>query len=180
MRRFVLFPVFYAVIALLFSGISLRAAAPRPQQDGPQKPAQQDQKQQDQRQQDQKQADSKSQPGKQSDDSDSSSSSSSSAVQELEQPDQGQKYDPLPAEKDVEVGTFYMRKGDYDAAISRFEDAIQLKADYAKPRLLLAQTFEKKHDKANAAKYYKEYLAVYPHAPDAKKIQEKIEKLTER
>jgi tetratricopeptide (TPR) repeat protein len=174
MRRFVVFPFFYAVVALLFSGVSLRAAAPRPQQDGPQKPAQQDQKQQDQ-----KQADSKPQPDKQADDSDSSSSSSS-AVKELEQPDQGQKYDPLPAEKDVEVGIFYMHKGDYDAAIPRFEDAIELKADYAKPRLLLAQTYEKKHDKVNAAKYYKEYLTVYPHAPDAKKIQEKIEKLAER
>jgi tetratricopeptide (TPR) repeat protein len=179
MRRFVVFPVFYAVVALLFSGIPLRAAAPPSQQDGPQKPAPQDQKQQDQKQEDQKQADSKPQPDKQAGNSDSSSSSSS-AVQELEQPDQGQKYDPLPAEKDVEVGAFYMHKGDYDAAISRFEDAIQLKTDYAKPRLLLAQTYEKKHDKINAAKYYKEYLAVYPHAPDAKKIQEKIEKLTER
>ncbi len=73
-----------------------------------------------------------------------------------------------------------MHKGNLDAAIARFEDAIQMKANYAKPRLLLAQIYEKKGDKANAVKYYKEYLRVYPHAPDAKKIQEKIEKLTTR
>ncbi len=90
------------------------------------------------------------------------------------------KYNPLPAEQDVDVGTYYMHKGDADAAISRFEDAIQLKADYAKPRMLLAQIYEKKGDKANAVKYYKEYLQVYPHAPDAKKVQAKIAKLTTR
>jgi tetratricopeptide (TPR) repeat protein len=108
----------------------------------------------------------------------SSSSSSSAAVKEP--PKELPKYNPLPAEQDVDVGTYYMHKGDPDAAISRFEDAIQLKADYAKPRMLLAQIYEKKGDKANAVKYYKEYLQVYPHAPDAKKVQAKIEKLTTR
>jgi len=32
-------------------------------------------------------------------------------------------WDPLRAEKDLEVGQYYMRKGDVDAAIDRFEDA---------------------------------------------------------
>jgi tetratricopeptide (TPR) repeat protein len=168
MRRAPLHSVLAVTVGFLVS-FPLPAATPRPQQDGPQKQALQDQKQ----------PDSKPQPDKQSDDS-SSSSSSSAAAQELQQPDEGQKYDPLPAEKDLDVGAFYMHKGDYDAAIARFEDAIQLKADYAKPRLLLAQVYEKKGDKRNAAKYYKEYLAVYPHAPDAKKVQERIEKLTTR
>jgi Tfp pilus assembly protein PilF len=97
-----------------------------------------------------------------------------------EAPPELPKYNPLPAEQDVDVGTFYMHKGDMDAAISRFEDAIQLKADYAKPRMLLAQIYEKRGDKANAVKYYREYLQVYPHAPDAKKVQAKIAKLTTR
>ena len=71
-----------------------------------------------------------------------------------------------------------MRKGDVDAAIPRFEDAIRLRDNYAEPRRLLGEAYEKKHDKANAAKYYKEYLRVYPGAPDAKKIQNKIDKLS--
>src|SRR5580704_12682050 len=115
------------------------------------------------------------QPDQQQDDKQSgessSSSSSSAAADELKQADTGAKYDPLPAEQDVEVGTFYMHKGDMDAAIARFEDAIKLKSNFAKPRLLLAEIFEKKGDKATAAKYYKEYLEVYPHAPDAEKIR---------
>jgi tetratricopeptide (TPR) repeat protein len=86
-------------------------------------------------------------------------------------------YDPVSAQDDIDVGTFYMHKGDIDAAISRFQDAIRLRSNFAKPRLLLAEAYEKKGDKANELKYYKEYLQVYPKAPDAKKIQSKIEKL---
>jgi tetratricopeptide (TPR) repeat protein len=167
MRRFSLHRT---LLALLLAAVPAWAISSRPQDSG--------QKQGDK--QDPKQPESKPPADKQSDDSSSSSSSSSAASQELQQPDQGQKYDPLPAEKDVEVGTFYMHKGNLDAAIARFEDAIQMKANYARPRLLLAQIYEKKGDKASAVKYYKEYLQVFPHAADAKKIQEKIEKLTAR
>lgn len=90
------------------------------------------------------------------------------------------KYDAYNAEKDIEVGTFYMHKGDVDAAIPRFQDAAKLRPEYGKPRLLLAEAYEKKHDPASAVKYYKEYLKVFPSAPDAKKIQKRIEKLETR
>ena len=89
------------------------------------------------------------------------------------------QYNPLQAEKDVEVATFYMRKGDPDASIPRLEEAIRLRPNYAKPRLMLAEIYEKKDDKENALKYYRGYLQVYPHAPDAKKIEKKIAKLSE-
>jgi tetratricopeptide (TPR) repeat protein len=87
------------------------------------------------------------------------------------------KNDAYNAEKDIDVATFYMHKGDIDAAIPRLEEAAKLRPNYGKPRLLLADCYEKKHDPANAVRYYKEYLKVYPDAPDAKKIQKKIEKL---
>ncbi|HWW50632.1 MAG TPA: tetratricopeptide repeat protein [Verrucomicrobiae bacterium] len=88
------------------------------------------------------------------------------------------RYDPFPAEQDIEVGAFYLHKGDLDAAISRFEDAIRLRSNFAKPRLLLGEVYERKGEKATAARYYKEYLKLSPDAPNAKKIQQKIEKLT--
>ncbi len=87
------------------------------------------------------------------------------------------KYDPFPAVHDVDVGTYYLHKGDTDAAIDRFLDAIQLRPTWAQPRLLVAEAYEKKGDKASALKYYKEYLQVFPTSPNAKKIQKKIEKL---
>lgn len=85
--------------------------------------------------------------------------------------------DAYLAQKDIEVGTFYMHKGDIDAAIDRFQDAIKNKPNFARPRLLLAEAYEKKGEKSEVLKYYKEYLQVFPQAPDAKKIQKKIEKL---
>jgi Tfp pilus assembly protein PilF len=88
-------------------------------------------------------------------------------------------YDPPSAEKDVDVGSYYMRKGDVNAAIPRFQEAVQLKPHFAKARLLLAEAYEKAHDKDSAAKTYQDYLKEFPNAPDAKKIQKKIEKLTE-
>jgi tetratricopeptide (TPR) repeat protein len=91
--------------------------------------------------------------------------------------DDPHKYDAFNAEKDIEVGTFYLHKGDLDAAIPRFEEAASLRPNYGKPRLLLAEAYEKKKDPETALKYYKEYLKVYPNAPDAKKVQKKIEKL---
>jgi len=91
--------------------------------------------------------------------------------------DDPHKYDAFNAEKDIEVGTFYLHKGDIDAAIPRFEEAASLRPTYGKPRLLLAEAYEKKKDLDMALKYYNEYLKVYPNAPDAKKVQKKIEKL---
>src|ERR1700722_4288525 len=93
-------------------------------------------------------------------------------------PEDDPAWDPFHAQQDVEVGEFYLHKGDLDAAITRFEDAVKLRANFAKPRLLLAETYEKKGDKEEAVRYYKEYLQVLPGAPDAKKLKEKIEKLS--
>jgi TolA-binding protein len=87
-------------------------------------------------------------------------------------------YNPLPAQQDIEVGMYYLHKGDVDAAIDRFLDAIQRRPNFAKPRLLLGKAYEKKHDNESAIKYYKEYLKVLPGAPDAKEVQKKIEKLS--
>lgn len=93
-------------------------------------------------------------------------------------PDQP-KWDPLRAEKDIEVGKYYMKKGDYDAAIDRFEDAVEAKPGYAIPFRFLGECYEKKGKKKPAVKAYQRYLDLYPHAEDGDKIRKKIEKLHE-
>ncbi len=80
----------------------------------------------------------------------------------------------------MEVGEYYLRKGDPEAALDRFQDAIKYKYDFARPRLLIAEIYEKRHDDAQAIHYYSEYLRILPQAPDAKKIKERIEKLSKR
>jgi tetratricopeptide (TPR) repeat protein len=86
-------------------------------------------------------------------------------------------FDPLHAEKNVEVGTFYMKKGNYDAAIDRFTDATRLEPRLAKPWRLLGETYEKKHDNTHAAESYKKYLELLPGAEDAGKITKRIAEL---
>jgi tetratricopeptide (TPR) repeat protein len=86
-------------------------------------------------------------------------------------------WDPLRAEKDLEVGQFYLKKGDLDAAIDRFQDAAAAKPGFAIPYRYLGEAQEKRGDKREALKSYRRYLDLYPHAEDAKKIQRKIDKL---
>jgi tetratricopeptide (TPR) repeat protein len=86
-------------------------------------------------------------------------------------------WDPLRAEKDLEVGQYYMRKGDVDAAIDRFQDATTAKPGYAVPFRYLGEAQEKKGLKKQAVKSYSRYLELYPHAEDGDKIRKKIDKL---
>ena len=86
-------------------------------------------------------------------------------------------WDPLRAEKDLEVGQYYMKKGDVDAAIDRFQDAILAKPGYAIPFRFLADAQEKKGFRKQAIKSYQRYLDLYPHAEDGDKVKKKIEKL---
>jgi tetratricopeptide (TPR) repeat protein len=86
-------------------------------------------------------------------------------------------WDPLRAEKDLEVGQYYMRKGDVDAAIDRFQDATTAKPGYAVPFRYLGEAQEKKGLKKQAVASYSRYLELYPHAEDGDKIRKKIDKL---
>jgi tetratricopeptide (TPR) repeat protein len=86
-------------------------------------------------------------------------------------------WDPLRAEKDMQVGEYYMHKGDIDAAIDRFEDAALAKPGYALPFRYLGEAQEKKGLKKKAIQSYKRYLDLYPKAEDKDKIQKKIDKL---
>src|ERR1700675_3718097 len=86
-------------------------------------------------------------------------------------------WDPLRAEKDLEVGQYYMKKGDLDAAIDRFQDATTAKPGYAIPFRFLAEAQEKRGLKKQAIKSYQRYLDLYPHAEDRDKVRKKIAKL---
>jgi len=86
-------------------------------------------------------------------------------------------YDPLRANKSVEIGMFYLKRGNYDAAIERFQDATRFQPKLARSYALLGEAYERKGDVDNALVSYKKYLAVYSTAPDREKILKRIEKL---
>ena len=87
-------------------------------------------------------------------------------------------FDPFRAEKNVEIGEFYMRKKNYDAAIERFKESIRYKPNFALPHRLLGEAYEKKGEKGEALEFYKKYLQVQPSASDAGKIRKRIERLS--
>jgi tetratricopeptide (TPR) repeat protein len=86
-------------------------------------------------------------------------------------------WDPLRADKDMEVGQYYLRKGDVDAAIDRFQDATLAKPGFAIPFRYLGEAQEKKGLKKQAIKSYQRYLDLFPHAEDGERIKKKIDKL---
>jgi tetratricopeptide (TPR) repeat protein len=86
-------------------------------------------------------------------------------------------WDPLKANKDMEVGDFYLKKGNYDAAIDRFQEAAKLQPGVARPYVKLGETYEKKRDLPSALASYRKYLNLYREAPDGNTVRKKIEAL---
>jgi tetratricopeptide (TPR) repeat protein len=83
-------------------------------------------------------------------------------------------FEPFKAEKSVEIGMFYLKKKNYDAAIERFQDALRFKPGFARPHFLLGQAYEKKGDFEDSILHYTAYLEILPNAEDAKKVRKKI------
>lgn len=84
------------------------------------------------------------------------------------------------AAHDVQVGQFYMKRGDTDGAIARFKDALLHKPNYAEPCLLLGRAYEQKHDPATAIHYYQQYLKILPNTSESKKVRKRIADLQDK
>jgi len=82
-----------------------------------------------------------------------------------------------PAEHDVEVGKFYVKRDKYDAAIDRFKDAVRLLPDYALAYRLMGEAYEKKKFLPEAQAAYKKFLQVAPNDKDAGEVRKRVERL---
>ena len=89
-------------------------------------------------------------------------------------------FDPLHAQRSIDIGTFYLKKGNYDAAIDRFIDATRFQPKLAIPWKLLGEAYEKKHDNSDAIESYKKYLELFPDAADATKVKKRVALLEEK
>src|ERR1035438_9533621 len=74
-------------------------------------------------------------------------------------------FNPLQAEKELQVGEFYMKKGTYAAAVKRFTEATRWNPTLAEAYLKLGEASEKFKDHKAAKEAYAKYLEL---APDAK------------
>jgi tetratricopeptide (TPR) repeat protein len=102
-------------------------------------------------------------------------------VQEQEPPeeDEGLKpkeytFNPLEAEKDLKVGTFYFKKGNYKGAVNRFREATQWNPGYAEAYLRLGESEEKMKNAKAAREAYAKYLELAPESKEAAALKKKL------
>lgn len=95
----------------------------------------------------------------------------SSGVQEFH------PWNPMKALKDVEVGDYYFKRKNYKAALDRYKEALYYKDNDAVASFRLAVCQEKIGDKAEAKKYYAQYLKILPEGPFAKDAHASLDRL---
>jgi tetratricopeptide (TPR) repeat protein len=86
-------------------------------------------------------------------------------------------WNPMKAMKDIEVGDFYYKKENYEAAVSRYREALEFKPHDAEATFKLAEALNKTGDTSGAIENYQAYLKILPNGPYAKKSHEALEKL---
>jgi tetratricopeptide (TPR) repeat protein len=87
------------------------------------------------------------------------------------------EYNPALAEANLEKGKFYLKSGNYDAAISRFQDAIEYHPKLAEAYDGLGRALEKKGDKQKALTVYLDFVKKNPTAPKAGEFKSRGERL---
>jgi Flp pilus assembly protein TadD len=85
--------------------------------------------------------------------------------------------DPEKAKHEIEVGDTYMRRGSWNAAAHRYEEATRWQPKNAKAYLKLGQALEKKDDPVRAAQAYRKFVELAPGDKQSKELHKKIEKL---
>jgi tetratricopeptide (TPR) repeat protein len=86
-------------------------------------------------------------------------------------------WNPMKANKDIEVGDYYFRRKNYKAALDRYKEALYYKNNDAVASFRIAVCEEKLGDKTQARKYFEQYLKILPAGPLAKDAHASLAKL---
>ena len=86
-------------------------------------------------------------------------------------------FNPLQAEKELQIGNFYFKTGKYRSAEMRFREATKWNDGYSDAWLRLGETEEKLKDGKAAKEAYTKYLALAADAKNAPEIRKKLQKL---
>lgn len=87
-------------------------------------------------------------------------------------------FDPHKAQKDIEVGDYYAKRGNLRAALARYESALTFQDNNGEAIWKAALTAEKMGNKQAAAKHYRDYVAILPrgeHRSDAEKALQRLQ-----
>lgn len=86
-------------------------------------------------------------------------------------------FNPVQATRELRIGNFYFKKGNYRAAILRFQEAAKWNPGLAEAYLRMGEAAEKSGDAASEKEAFSKYLDVSPDAKDAGEIKKKLAKL---
>jgi hypothetical protein len=108
-----------------------------------------------------------------------SSSQSSDSLGDADSPAEGRRLLPNPgrAKKDAEVGGFYLKNGDYQGALLRYQDALRADPTNVDAIFGLAETQQMLKKNADAARNYQMYLDILPNGPKAKQAMKALKTL---
>jgi tetratricopeptide (TPR) repeat protein len=102
-------------------------------------------------------------------------------VQEQEPPEEDESlkpkeytFNPLEAEKNLKVGNFYFKKGNYKGALNRFREATRWNPNYAEAYLRLGESEEKLKDSKAAHEAYAKYLELAPDSKEAPSVKKRL------
>jgi tetratricopeptide (TPR) repeat protein len=80
-------------------------------------------------------------------------------------------FNPIQAQKELQTGNFYFKKGNYRAAANRFREAIKWNENYAEAYLRLGEACQKLKDPAGARQAFEKFLALAPDSKEAPRIR---------
>jgi tetratricopeptide (TPR) repeat protein len=81
------------------------------------------------------------------------------------------RYVSPSASKSVEIGDFYLRKKKFNAALSRFQEALKTDPHYAPAYRELGKVYERMELWQKALESYRKYLDELPSAKDAREAK---------
>jgi tetratricopeptide (TPR) repeat protein len=97
-------------------------------------------------------------------------------------------FNPMLAEKSVKVGDFYLKRRNYDAAIQRYQEALEYQPNLAMAYEKLGRAYErraedapsaaaKSEDLERAKELYQEFLRKQPQSPKAAEFRSRLKRL---
>ena len=81
------------------------------------------------------------------------------------------RHRPQPAWKSVEIGDYYVRRKAYRAALSRYQEALQVDPYYPQTYLGLGRVYDRLGLRQKALENYNKYLDLLPSAKDAEEAR---------
>jgi tetratricopeptide (TPR) repeat protein len=90
------------------------------------------------------------------------------------------EHNPMLAEQNIDIGNFYFKKRNYDAAIQRYLEAIEYQPDSVRAYEALTRAYEKKGDTEKAIAAYKEFIDYYPNSPKSPEFRIRLAKLEKK